>query len=172
MFERRNQNVLSQHYTRLIDHESDDGDDGDDFITLKRADHGLDDTIPGVANELSNRKLKMGTAKRKIIAGGLAKKLIFDDEGEAHELYAVKDGERWLQERLGPEGAKAEGRKFAEEEREKMKAVDVIDKQEARSKRLEKKRKRKEKDKAVSHFVFSSGDIMLIIWGEDTGDWS
>lgn len=165
MFERKNQNVLSQHYTRFIDHEPDDDDD--DFITLKRADHGLDDAIPDIANELSNRKLKMGTAKRRVLTGGLAKKLVFDDEGEAHELYAVEDGERWLQERHGSDGAKAEGRKYAEGEREKMKTANVIDKQEARSKRLEKKRKRKEKEKAVSHFVFfKRRDYVHIIWNE------
>lgn len=152
MFERKNQNVLSQHYNKLIDHEPDDSDD--DFITLKRADHDLGGDIPDISNELSNRKLKMGTAKRKILTGGLAKKLVFDDEGEAHELYEVEDGERWLQERRGPEGAKEEGQKYAEGEREKMKVTNVIDKQEARSKKLEKKRKRKEKEKekAVSSF--------------------
>ena len=150
MFERKNQNVLSQHYNKLIDHEPDDSDD--DFITLKRADHDLGGDIPDISNELSNRKLKMGTAKRKILAGGLAKKLVFDEEGEAHALYEVEDGERWLQERRGAEGAKEEGRKYAEGEREKMKVTNVIDKQEARSKKLEKKRKRKEKEKAVSPF--------------------
>jgi len=148
MFERKNQNVLSQHYNKLIDHEPEDSED--DFITLKRADHDLGGDIPDISNELSNRKLKMGTAKRKILAGGLAKKLIFDDEGEAHQLYEVEDGERWLQERRGPEGVKEEGQKYAEGEREKMKVTNVIDKQEARSKKLEKKPKRKEKEQAVS----------------------
>ena len=49
-------------------------------------------------------------------------------------------------------GRQEEGRKYAEGEREKMKVTNVIDKQEARSKKLEKKRKRKEKEKAVSPF--------------------
>ncbi|KAK2460753.1 hypothetical protein APHAL10511_007223 [Amanita phalloides] len=147
MFDRKNQSVLSLHYNKLIEHEHNDADDGDDFITLKRADHDLDDTIPDMSGELSNRKRKLGTAKRKILTGGLPKKFIFDDEGQAHELYEVKDEEQWTQRRGGLEGIRAEGRKFAEGEREKMKTSDVFDKHEAREKKREKKRKRKEKEK-------------------------
>ena len=150
MFERKNQNVLSKHYNKLIEHDLNDGDD-ENFITLKRADHGLDDSIPEVTGELSRRKLKMGNARQKILTGGLSKKLIFDNEGEAHELYEMEDGERWIQNK-GIEGIREEGQKFAEGEREKMRTTDVIDKQEAREKKREKKRKRKERERTVSWF--------------------
>ena len=148
MFDRKNQSVLSQHYNKLIEHESDE-DDGD-FITLKRADHNLDDTIPQVPHELSKRKQNMGNAKRKVITGGLPKKLIFDEEGDPHEMYELEDGEQWFQEKGGLEGIKTEGNKFAEGERARMKATDVVDKEEAREKKREKKRKRKEKEQTVS----------------------
>ncbi|KAF8635697.1 hypothetical protein AX15_000322 [Amanita polypyramis BW_CC] len=148
MFERKNQNVLSKHYNKLIEHELDDNDN-EDFITLKRADHGLDDSIPEVANELSRRKLRMGNAKRKVLTGGLSQKLVFDDEGEAHELYEMEDGERWIQDKGGVEGIREEGQKFAAGEREKMRTTDVVDKQEAREKKHEKKRKRKEREQTM-----------------------
>ncbi|KAF8646746.1 hypothetical protein AX16_007073 [Volvariella volvacea WC 439] len=178
MFERKNQNILSQHYSKLIEHNSDDGDDDDEFITLKRADHGLSDDEeeedegeqdkaqnskePTNANglskpkkqediqleNLSKRKMKMGKAKRAIATGGLPKKLVFDDEGNAHDAHALDDGEKLWAEK-GLEGIKEEQMKFAEGERGKMKLADVVDKEEAREKKREKKRKRKEKERAM-----------------------
>ncbi|KIL68387.1 hypothetical protein M378DRAFT_21908 [Amanita muscaria Koide BX008] len=163
MFDRKNQSVLSQHYNKLIEHES--GDD-DDFITLKRADHNLDDTIPHVAHELSRRKQNLGNAKRKVLTGGLPKKLIFDEEGDPHEMYELEDGEQWFQEKGGLEGIKTEGEKFAEGERAKMKATDAVDKQEAREKKREKKRKRKDKERATKQ----SGDATAVLESDAEND--
>ena len=152
MFERKNQNVLSEHYSKLIDHEP-MSDDGDDFITLKRADHGLEDNTPTYdASELSKRKVKLGRAKRTIAKGGVSTKLVFDDEGKPHELYEMADPDAWFEDKGGLAGAKEEGKKFAEGERGKMKVADVVDKEEARKKKREKKRKRKDKQKEVCLF--------------------
>lgn len=165
MFERKNQNILSDHYSKLISH---DPDSDDDFITLKRADHDLNDlpsTITAthptthtttfeqdLTANLSKRKQKMGKAKRAIATSGVNTKLIFDDEGEAHQLYELEDGEKWFEERGGLVGAQEEGKKFAEGERGKMKVADIVDRQEAKEKKREKKRKRKEREKNVSAF--------------------
>jgi ATP-dependent RNA helicase DDX10/DBP4 len=148
MFERKNQNILSEHYSKLIDHEPDDDDD--DFITLKRADHDLSEDGEIEHDNLSRRKLKLGNAKRAIVKNGVAKKLVFDDEGKPHELYEMADAEDWLKAKGGLAGAKEEGMKFAEGERSRMKVTDVVDKEEAREKKRETKRKRKEKEKVVS----------------------
>jgi ATP-dependent RNA helicase DDX10/DBP4 len=171
MFERKNQNILSKHYSKLISHDSaSDSEDG--FITLKRTDHGLDDDVTGptepngpsgsstahyttfeqdLRENLSKRKQKMGKAKRAIATGGVNTKLVFDDEGKAHQLYELEDGEKWFEQRGGLSGAQEEGRKFAQGERDKMKIADVVDREEAKDKRREKKRKRKEREKeAVS----------------------
>ncbi|KAF5348907.1 hypothetical protein D9756_009812 [Leucocoprinus leucothites] len=170
MFERKNQNILSEHYSKLISHD-DASDSEDDFITLKRADHGLDDLDSAdqnvskspvnngdhtttfqedLAANLSKRKLKMNKAKRTIATGGVNTKLIFDDEGKAHQLYELEDGEKWFEERGGLLGAQEEGKKFAESERTKMRVTDVVDREEAREKKREKKRKRKEREKAIN----------------------
>ncbi|KAG6811624.1 hypothetical protein H0H92_006588 [Tricholoma furcatifolium] len=144
MFERKNQGVLSEHYSKLIDHDPVDAD-GDDFITLKRADHALsDDDLP--KEDISKRKLKLSKAKKAIATNGLAKKLVFDDEGEAHELYELAEADDWYKSKGGLAGAQQEGKKFAEDERGKMKIADVQDKEEAREKKREKKRKRKDRE--------------------------
>jgi len=167
MFERKNQNILSKHYSKLISHDG-ASDLEDEFITLKRADHELEDFDPNPTTSLSNnnkyttsfqedlaanlskRKLKMGKAKRAIATGGVNTKLKFDDEGKAHQMYELQDGEEWFEERGGLVGAQEEGRKFAEGERTKMKATDVVDREQARTKKRERKRKRKERERPVS----------------------
>ena len=161
MFERKNQNILSEHYSKLISHDESGNSSGseEDFITLKRADHGLsdddeDDKAPVVKGSmddddrenLSKRKLKLSRAKRTIAKGGIAKKLVFDDDGEAHDLYALGNADEWYESRGGLSGAKEAGKKFAEGERGKMQVTDVVDREEAREKKREKKRKRKERE--------------------------
>ncbi|PBK81455.1 DEAD-domain-containing protein [Armillaria gallica] len=152
MFERKNQGVLSEHYNKLVSREP--GDDDDDFMTLKRADHDLEEDPPAEPlslvkiDNLSNRKLKLGRGKRTLILNApSSKKIVFNDAGEAREAYGVADAEEWVQERGGMEGVMKEGEKYAEGERGKMRVADVVDKEEAREKKREKKRKRKERER-------------------------
>ncbi|KAG7442879.1 DEAD-domain-containing protein [Guyanagaster necrorhizus] len=156
MFERKNQGVLSEHYNKLVDREAGDDDD-DDFMTLKRADHDLEED-PSTEeplnlikiDNLSNRKLKLGRAKRTLILNApSSKKIVFNDAGEAKEVYGVADAEEWVKETGGMEGVMRQGAKYAEGERGKMKIADVVDKEEAREKKREKKRKRKERERGV-----------------------
>lgn len=152
MFERKNQNVLSAHYSKLIEHDpATVADDDDDFIVLKRADHDLPDSekIPLDSSDLSKRKLKLGRAKQAILKNGLGTKLVFDDEGNPHHMYEMADPDAWYQAKGGLEGAKEEGKLFAQEEGAKLRKADIVDKQEAKAKKQEKKRKRKEREKAV-----------------------
>ncbi len=65
MFERKNQSVLSEHYTKLVDHTADregEDDSEDEFITLKRADHELDDDELPESGFTSKRKFKMANS--------------------------------------------------------------------------------------------------------------
>ena len=158
MFERKNQNVLSSHYSKLIEHDEspssnddDKSDDDDEFITLKRADHDLPDenSLSLDPSDLSKRKLKLGKAKQAIAKNGVAKKLIFDEAGKSHEIYEMADPDDWYEAKGGLVGAKKEGQLFAQQEGLKMRVADVADKQEARNKKRDKKRKRKEKEKSV-----------------------
>jgi len=148
MFERKNQNILSEHYNKLIEKEPEVEDD--DFITLKRADHELsEDSLNEVKmDNLSKRKQKLGKAKRTLILNASTRnKLVFDEEGNAREAHNVADADEWMKERGGMSGVVEEGTKYAETERGKMKLADMVDRQEAKEKRKEKKRKRKERER-------------------------
>ncbi|VDB87171.1 unnamed protein product [Peniophora sp. CBMAI 1063] len=174
MFGRKNQNILSEHYTKLVDHGASDSDD--DFITLKRADHALPDdpsfptSNPSTSNleptpatnteaagtfdsseNLSKRKLKMAKSKKAMLKfKGAPTRLVFDDEGQGHEIYEMKDVEEVFGadgEGDARKGALEEARRFAEEERERLRVVDGEDKREAREKKRERKRKRRERER-------------------------
>jgi len=168
MFERKNQNILSNHYSNLIDHSDSDG--SEDFITLKRTDHALSDdegdaSKPGGAAQsglsshhvenISKRKLKIGESK-KLMAKykSTGTKLVFDDEGEAHAIYEMKDDVEFRDKKR----AKELGREFAEQQRGQMVQADAEDKEVAKDKKKEKKRKRKERERgemAVRLFFIS-----------------
>ncbi|KDE03407.1 hypothetical protein MVLG_06123 [Microbotryum lychnidis-dioicae p1A1 Lamole] len=162
MFSRKSQTILSDHYSKLVDRSSDeedggagrtaltghhgaDGGDGDDFITLKRRDHTIDEDQLPESHFISKRKLKMGQSKKAMLnKHGNPTKLVFDDDGEARQIYALKD-----EEHFKAEGDAAEQRaKFVEEERQRLAKADVLDKERAKEKRREKKRKHKDYDGA------------------------
>ncbi|GAA5822433.1 hypothetical protein JCM3770_000269 [Rhodotorula araucariae] len=160
MFARKSQTILSDHYTKLIDHASDDderaagsllgagaGDDGDDdFITLKRVDHTLDDASLPSSTFVSKRKLKMGQSKKAMLSTkGNPSKLVFDDDGDAHAIYELGDEADFRA--LGD--AKAQREAFVAREGEALKAQDVKDKERQREARREKKRKRKDVEREV-----------------------
>lgn len=167
MFERKNQNILSKHYSALIDH-SGSGSDGDDFITLKRADHDLDGSVLQGTHEedLSKRKLKLGKAKRAVAKlGNRNTKLVFDDEGTAHDAYEIGDEKAFYEG--GEEAVRQAERKHLEEEAERMSQVRAKDKLEAKEKKREKKRKRKERERVRKNSrVHSSLANVVLLDGE------
>ncbi|GAA5948840.1 hypothetical protein JCM3765_003921 [Sporobolomyces pararoseus] len=164
MFNRKSQTILSDHYTKLIDHSDDDDeeekgkssstkakastsllggdeDDQDDFITIKRRDHDLNESELPSSSYLSKRKLKQGQSKKAMLSHrGNPTKLVFDDEGDSHALYELGDLEDF--EKQGD--AAEQQKKFVESEKEKLKEQDVKDKERQKELRREKKRKRKE----------------------------
>ncbi|KAF8516044.1 DEAD-domain-containing protein [Gautieria morchelliformis] len=161
MFERKNQNILSDHYTKLVDHSGEligGAAEEEDFITLKRADHALeggdDEKLPG-SEALSKRKLKAAGSKKAMLKyQGVGTKLIFDDEGKAHELYEMQDDLAFHEgDALGA------GREFAENERSRLREVDVRDKEEAKEKKREKKRKRKDRQRAEEDAGFAGPSL-------------
>ncbi|KAF9525281.1 DEAD-domain-containing protein [Crepidotus variabilis] len=173
MFERKNQNVLSEHYNKLIADDSAHSDQEDEFILLKRADHDLDesgrqsgDSPPSMVDaNLSKKKLKISKTKRALLENGVNTKLVFDVDGNPHQLYETADPDAWYKDRGGLEGAKVAGQQFAAAEGSKMRIADVRDKEEAKAKKQEKKRKRKEKEQdqftstsTVTAYVPAVGD--------------
>lgn len=163
MFERKNQTL--EHYRKLVDHEGDTllaggGDGGgsdDDFITLKRANHELDESLAAEPPEthLSKRKIKIGKSKKAMLKyKETGKKLVFDDEGVGHSIYEAQKPEADV------EKIKSAGKVFAEAERSKLKVIDAEDKVVAKEKKKEKKRKRKERERVSC----SSSSVPVANW--------
>ena len=173
MFERRNQSILTPHYTSLISHnQNDDGeDDDDDVFKLARRDHELDgesgdsdiegagpagkatDSVakPLISSEdLSKRKLKAGVSKKAALKlRPAAEKMVFDDEGNARDFYNAG-----VEAETGA-GAEEQRKAFIEEESKRMREADKVDRAAAREAKREKKRKRKDREREVSWTVCS-----------------
>ena len=157
MFERKNQGVLAPHFSALVTHDgADDADDDDGFLTLKQRDHTLQDvglidettgepsTSMTSAEMLSKRKLKMGESRKAMLkTKSSGHKVVFDDEGGAHEMYEM-EGEDDFAKRGDAETQRQE---YLDKNREVMKEADVEDRRVAREKRQEKKLKRKDRER-------------------------
>ncbi|ODV93163.1 hypothetical protein PACTADRAFT_4950 [Pachysolen tannophilus NRRL Y-2460] len=148
MFERKNTTVLSEHYINMTNDREKDGQQeeqeeqeaDDDFMTIKRKDHDLlKDEIPELHDLSSKRSLKKATSKKQSASSkGLGKKLIFDDEGNTHEVY------EFIKEEDVKDNIKDLKKEFLENETQFMQKEDITDKALAKDKKLEKKRRRQE----------------------------
>lgn len=141
MFDRRNQTVLSEHYLNITKAQA-EADEEDDFMTVKRTDHILnEDELPQLIAPTSKRAQKKALSKKASLSSkGNATKLKFDEEGHAHPVYEL-EGEEEFEKRGDAESQK---RDYLSKETQLMTKVDEDDKLIAREKRQEKKRKRLE----------------------------
>jgi ATP-dependent RNA helicase DDX10/DBP4 len=172
MFERRNQDVLSGHYSKMIaedPHEEDEeqGDPGedDDFLSVKRivpidVESSSDEkevastgpaakVIPGIGKEPlvidSKRREKLLKSKKKLLKHKeKGTKVLFDDDGVPHQVYELEDENDF--QRRGP--AEVQRAKFLEEEAARVREADLDDKQLAKQKRREKREKRRAREAA------------------------
>lgn len=145
MFNRQNQNVLSEHYQKLT--RQDDEESEDDFMAVKKQDHDLDE---GATPQLmdtpeSKRAAKRALSKKQaaIHAGKAPSKIVFDDDGNQHAVYEFQDEEDF--HKAGDAESQRQG--FLEAETVDMENRDATDKLTAKEKREEKKRRRKELEK-------------------------
>lgn len=127
--------------------------------------------IPGAKEGLvldSKRREKMLKSKKQLLKlKGAGQKLVFDEDGNAHQLYELEDEGDF---RARGE-AEDQRRKFLEEEAERVAAADVDDKALVKEKRRAKKDKRKERERAEAEAEMSDeegGEGMdLDFGGED-----
>jgi ATP-dependent RNA helicase DDX10/DBP4 len=171
MFERRNQNVLSGHYSKMIaDEEGEnsfaDADEDNEFLSVKRV-LPVDDSsseeeqdeiaaagpapkvIAGLGDEAlvidSKRREKMLKSKKQLLKlKEKGTKLVFDDDGVPHQMYELEDEEDF--QKRG--SAAAQRAKFLEAEAERVQEADLDDKQLAKMKKREKREKRKARETA------------------------
>jgi ATP-dependent RNA helicase DDX10/DBP4 len=181
MFERKNQSILTPHYTALIAHDDDLAGEADDdeVFTLRRRDHALegdssDDDTPAVvagtesaekppakplisSEDLSQRKLKQGASRKaQLKMRPAGEKLVFDEDGEARDFYEMGKAAE------GGAGAEEARKEFVEAERARMKEADKVDRELARDKKREKKRKRKEREREVGRVLL----LWFEVWSE------
>ncbi|RCI09826.1 hypothetical protein L249_4011 [Ophiocordyceps polyrhachis-furcata BCC 54312] len=167
MFERKNQDVLSSHYAKLVPHdESDDGmqqkgngDDDDDFLQVKRRlnDDDLDEearkAMPTSIKAIdvggdqpyiidSKRREKALKSKKKMLKfKGKPTKIVFDDQGQPHATYELQDEQDFAKQ--GP--AEEQRQQFVAQETARARDADVDDRQLAKLRRREKREKKKDK---------------------------
>ncbi|RIB05774.1 P-loop containing nucleoside triphosphate hydrolase protein [Gigaspora rosea] len=137
IFNRKNMSVFTDHYTKLVDRESDNITDKDDeFITLKRVDHELSLDLKQQNNEkLSKRKLLNAKSKKSAIKNApRGNKIIFDDDGNAHQVYEFQDEKAFH----SVDHASVQKQVFFEKELEVMKEKDKMDKMIFREKKRKK----------------------------------
>lgn len=168
MFERQNQNVLSEHYMQLTKDNGEE-DDGDDFLTVRRNVREIDDSeLPSLETILTSKRAQKRALSKKMTAmqKGAGSKMVFDDEGVAHPSYdLVDEGE------FHEEGAAAElKKKFVTDELETMQLQDKIDKSIAKNKRDEKKRRRKELERLAMEGGESEGEEVRVFLGPPSGE--
>ncbi|RAK97534.1 RNA-dependent ATPase HCA4 [Aspergillus ibericus CBS 121593] len=195
MFERRNQDVLADHYSKLINDDgtmvetaqaTEDADEDDDFLSVKRryeaGDKDLD--VAGSSSEDedekagsktgtkvvqldgketlvidSKRREKLLKSKKKLLKfKGKGTKLVYDDEGNAHEIYEMEDEEQFK----AKGDAKEQRARFLAEETERTRQADVEDKEVAKQKKREKKEKRKARERELLAMEEEGGDLVQL----------
>ncbi|CEI68427.1 ATP-dependent RNA helicase DBP4 [Fusarium venenatum] len=184
MFERTNQDVLSSHYNKLVLDGDEEGDE-EDFLSVKRVlrDGDLDDEannaykstakiIDGLGGEEpfvvdSKRREKALKSKKKMLKfKGNSTKMVFDDDGNAHAVYELRDEDDFMGE--GP--AEEQRRKFVEDETSRVREADVDDKALAKQKRREKKEKRKAAERAERMGIVSDDEDAPMLHNADDGE--
>ena len=163
MFERRNQDILAPHYSNLVEDERPDSQDVNDdedrgFLAVRSRTTYKDGepyqnghiskpqaiSIPGKEPLLidSKRREKLLTSKKllaKLKGGG--RKLVYDDNGNPHEVYELEDEAGFRKK--GP--ATDQRARFLEAGRDRVKEADVDDRDVAKEKRRAKKEKLRER---------------------------
>ncbi|KAL8970421.1 MAG: hypothetical protein Q9183_001532 [Haloplaca sp. 2 TL-2023] len=206
MFERQNQDILSAHYSKLIDDDVDQGtekasthngrteaDDEQGFLSVKRRisaspspsptsdQHDQDtvndkikaksssrkDTLELGANPLtidSNRKRRLLASKKKLLKyRPRSHKIVFDAEGNPHEVYEFED-----EEQFKARGAAEDQREeFVRKEGERLKAEENVDKDLAKRKRREKREKAKRRERE-ERTQGSGAGVELVPYDEDS----
>ena len=198
MFERRNQDVLSGHYSKMIaeddvdkdDDQQGDADEDNDFLSVKRVlpvedDKNSDDdeavaaagpapkVIHGLGKEPlvidSKRREKLLKSKKKLLKlKEKGTKLVFDEDGVPHQRYELEDEEAFRKQ--GP--AEVQRAKFLEEEAARVREADLDDKQLAKQKKREKREKKKAREVAEKAGIDDDGapELVGLEDGEDPMD--
>ncbi|KAI9797127.1 MAG: ATP-dependent RNA helicase dbp4 [Piccolia ochrophora] len=171
MFERQNQDIFTDHYSKLMEDEEEQGledldpDEDGDFLTVKRrlymddADQGSSDQAPFDSKTIEKRRQREipVVGKQPLIVDSkrrekllTSKKKLLKFKGTGTKLVFDDEGEAHPIYELEDEesfrragDAESQRNKFLEQERELVKDADALDKRSLKEKRREKREKRK-----------------------------
>jgi ATP-dependent RNA helicase DDX10/DBP4 len=149
MFLKKNNNVLSEHYSKLRDtsifSDGDDQDDGD-ILTIKRKDSEIDANEFKIAppSRLSRRDLLKTKKKYRLKhSEDQPVKLVFDEEtGEAREKYPFQPESEFDRSKIDDLAIS-----YAQETGQALASADVADKERVKQARKEKKLEKKRKSR-------------------------
>lgn len=182
MFERTNQDVLSSHYSKLVGDDEKGDESDDDFLSVKRRlndDDLASESKKANVNEPkvlqlggdeayvidSKRREKAMQSKKKMLKfKGNPSKLVFDEDGNSHEVYELQDEADFKEQ--GP--ADEQRQKFVESESARVREADVEDKQLQKQKKREKKEKRKARDALERQEEFDPDDAPQLVDAQET----
>lgn len=144
MFNKKNLTILSDHYAKLKHDDEEDNENAsdDDLLTIKRADHDVDDLpeLKAPAQPLSHRQVLKSKTK-ELKERGLGKKFSFDEDGNPLLKYRMESLDQFAKER--PLDTRLE--EYVSKQTSTMKEADALDKkvqkERVRERKLEKKRK-------------------------------
>ena len=169
MFKKKNLNVLSDHYAKLRDKDSDvsSADEAetseDDLLTIKRADHEIKEedlpSVTGAALKPARRDIlktkmryKVKVAAKEMSSG--SKRLIFDDDGHAEEAFPYEK-----ESSFNRDAAQSMASEYTSQSLSVMKEADVEDRARERDRLREKKANKKRKLKARENDDDSGDDF-------------
>lgn len=135
MFGQKNLTVLSEHYIKMKNKES---DDDDDLLVLTRQDHEVEGEAVKIQKKKSNKTQKATTVL------GKGTKVWFNEDGTAYDRYAVE-----TLESFEAGDVDAARKAFLKEVAEDMEKADAVDKSEERERRRSIKRERRMREKEV-----------------------
>lgn len=175
MFKKKNPNVLSEHYARLRDSDTEgQSADEDSLFTIKRADHDIreeDLALPANALSAPSRRDMLKTKKRYRIKA-LAKtpadhprRFVFDDEGQAEEAFPYEKEADFDRTTANEQAAS-----FASESLLRMQDVDTEDRARERERVRERKAHKKAKLKEQQPEAATDPAPRLAIHSDDSNN--
>ncbi|KAG6041339.1 ATP-dependent RNA helicase dbp4 [Claviceps citrina] len=131
-------------------------------ISTAKVIHGLGGPEPLVID--SKRREKALQSKKKMLKfKGNPTKVVFDDDGNPHELYELQDQEDFKKE--GP--ADEQRVRFVESEAARVREADVEDKQLARQKKRERRERRKAREREEADADADADEAPALVAGGD-----
>lgn len=143
---KKNNSVLSEHYARLKEADPEE-DTTEDLFHLARTDHSLSENFleDTTTKKDSVRERRRAERAKKLKLDQVPVSTHFDDEGNAYVTPRLET----LPDFIKKGGIEERRLKFLEEQAEKYKVSDVLDKDEEKDRRRKRRQAKKDREREV-----------------------